>query len=988
MTLRSPARSERAPVPSRRRAHRFTRLTAALLFAITFVNAPSARADGLADEAELHFQLGSERFKVADFRGALEHFLASNRLVPNRNVVFNIALTFEQMKRYADAHRYYVDALAGETDPATIKAVKTAIARIAPEVAVLDITSSPPGATLYVDRKDLGSRGVAPRPLALPPGKYTLLAELSGYEPKAVQGVVATLGKETRIEIALERIVGTVHVEVEGAPSAAVRIGDERAPVACTAPCDLKLPPGLHQLYFTQTGFLSTPRQVSVAARGEARIVAKLSPLSGSLVVSAEEDRALVLIDGKSMGFTPVVLQNVAVGKRKVAVLLRGYAPFEREIEVRPNEQALLTDVRLVPLREVTAVSRYSETIDDAPSSVSIIEPQELRAFGYPTIAEALRGQRGVYLSNDRSYFSAGIRGLGEPNDYGNRVLVLSDGQPLNDNLLNSAYIGSDGRVDLHDVERIEVVRGPGSLLYGTGAFSGVVNLVTRPRDEPSHVHGGFGAYDDRVLHGRIGFHYNFGPDKGVWASASAARSDGRDVTLRLKDPAASPRDVTATNVEAFVSGGTAGRAWWGPLSAQWFFHERTQLVPAGAYATRINDYRSRITDTRYMAEVRFEPQLTKSVQLMTRVHANRYVFHADYSYDPEPVLPGAEDLIGTWFGAEARVVVTPWENARITAGAEGQIHPEATLRGAENGGMAEPYLNVDEPFRFAAAYGLFEATVHPRLRLSAGARADIYRFGPIFLPRAAVVVKPVQGGVLKLLFGRAFRAPSIYELYYSDGGISQVPAVQPNRDLDLKPESVYSNEIEYSQRFLEDWVALGAAHVSFVENIIGTREDSPGSKLVRYQNSPEDALTIGGDVEIRREWRRGWMLAAMYGYQRAEFLDSSLASPRLINAPEHLASFRTVIPLAPEIALLGLRMTLEAPRRIRYESDETTEATGVVADATISGDIRRFGLHYTFGVYNIGDRRYSVPVTDTFRSRTMPQNGRTFLLDFMIAYP
>ncbi|HZF54380.1 MAG TPA: TonB-dependent receptor [Polyangiaceae bacterium] len=943
-------------------------------------------ADGLADEAELHFQLGTDRYRERDFRGALEHFLASNRLVPNRNVVFNIARTFEQMRRYADAHRYYVDALAGETDQATIKEVKASIARIAPEVAVLDIVSSPPGATLYVDRRDLGSRGTAPRPMALPPGKYRIIAELPGYEPKAVDGVVAALGKETRVEVALERIVGVVHVEIDGAPSAAVRIGDERAPVACTAPCDLKLPPGVHQLYFTQTGFLSTPRQVNVAARSEGRVVAKLSPLSGSLVVNAEEDRALVLIDGRSMGFTPVVVQNVAVGRRKVSVLLRGYAPFEREIEVRPNEQSQLTDVRLVPLREVTAVSRYSETIDDAPSSVSIIAPQELRAFGYPTIAEALRGQRGVYLSNDRSYFSAGIRGLGEPNDYGNRVLLLSDGQPLNDNLLNSSYIGSDGRVDLHDVERIEVVRGPGSLLYGTGAFSGVVNLVTRPRDEPSHVHGGFGAYDDRVIHGRVGFHYNFAPDKGVWASASAARSDGRDLTIQLKDPSASPRDRTATSVEAFVSGGTAGRAWWGPLSAQWFLHERTQLIPVGAYATRIDDHRSRITDTRMMGEVRFEPQLSKTVQLMTRAHANRYVFHADYSYDPEPALPGAEDLKGTWFGGEARVVVTPWEKARITVGAEGQVHPEAKLRGADDGGMAEPYLNIDEPFRFAAAYGLFEASLHPRLRVSAGARADIYRFGPIFLPRAAVIVKPAQGGVLKLLFGRAFRAPSIYELYYSDGGISQVPAVQPGRD--LRPESVYSGEIEYSQRFLEDWVALGAAHVSFVEDIIGTREDTPGSALVRYQNSPEDALTVGGDVEVRREWRRGWMLAAMYSYQRAQFLESSLVSPRLINAPEHLASFRSVIPLAPEVASLGLRMTLEAPRRIRYESEETTTQTGVVVDATLSGDIRRFGVHYTFGVYNITDFRYSVPVTDTFRSRTIPQNGRTFLLDFLITYP
>ncbi len=172
----------------------------------------------------------------------------------------------------------------------------------------------------------------------------------------------------------------------------------------------------------------------------------------------------------------------MAVGKRHVRISLRGFTPIERDVVVKRGEQSQLIDLSLAPLRQIAAASRFAESIEDAPSSVSIIDGQELRAFGYPTIAEALRGVRGFYLSNDHAYVSAGIRGLGEPNDYGNRLLVLSDGQSLNDNLLNSSYIGSDGRADLHDIDRIEVVRGPGSLLYGTGALSGVVNLVPAPR--------------------------------------------------------------------------------------------------------------------------------------------------------------------------------------------------------------------------------------------------------------------------------------------------------------------------------------------------------------------------------------------------------------------------------------------------------------------------------------------------------------------------
>src|SRR5690349_3854666 len=107
-----------------------------------------ARADDAADEADLHFQIGSDRYDAGDYRGALEHFLASNRLVPNKNVLFNIARCYEQLKQTPDAYRYYLVALEGEKDPVTRKRIEDAIARIAPKVAVLKVTTDPPGANI------------------------------------------------------------------------------------------------------------------------------------------------------------------------------------------------------------------------------------------------------------------------------------------------------------------------------------------------------------------------------------------------------------------------------------------------------------------------------------------------------------------------------------------------------------------------------------------------------------------------------------------------------------------------------------------------------------------------------------------------------------------------------------------------------------------------------------------------------------------------
>ncbi|MCA1829695.1 MAG: TonB-dependent receptor, partial [Myxococcales bacterium] len=684
------------------------------------------------------------------------------------------------------------------------------------------------------------------------------------------------------------------------------------------------------------------------------------APLTGSILVEADEPGALVKIDGQPAGFTPAVIQNVPVGSRRISVSLHGFVPSQFTVDVAPDQQSQ-KGVSLTPAREVEAVSRYAEDIDDAPSSVTIISGEEIRAFGYPTIAEALRGVRGFTITDDRAYPSASVRGLGQPEDYGNRLLVLSEGQSLNDDIDNASSIGSSARVDLHDVDRIEVVRGPGSLLYGAGAVSGVVNLVGPPRDEPNSANAGFGVYDGVALHGRGGFHYNFGADSGMWASASGARSDGFDLSI--------PDAGLASGVEAFSSVNTSGRAWSGPLTAQWFFQRRNQSVPVGAYGTVFGDPNTRLLDTRAMAEVRYEPHVSDSVQLLLRGQANRYASNESFASDPGSY----ERYQSAWYGAEARIAWTPMRGLRLTVGGEGQTHPVVILRG-ESGGAG--YLDEHAPYHFSAGYLLADVSPLSWLKFSGGARVDNYStFGAIVVPRGAIIVKPAEGGTLKLIGGRAFRAPSIYEQVYNDGGITQVKATS------LQPESIWSGEVEYSQRFKSDWVALVGGYVSRVQDIISADADAPGSDQIRFQNSATPVLLSGLDVEVRREFRRQWMVSASYGYQRARYLSSPIADASLVNAPEHLASFKGIAPIVQDMALLALRATLETPRRISLDSTETT-GTSLILDATISGTLKGFGLHYTFGIYNLADQRALAPVSGTFASRVMPQNGRTLLFD------
>jgi outer membrane receptor for ferrienterochelin and colicin len=171
------------------------------------------------------------------------------------------------------------------------------------------------------------------------------------------------------------------------------------------------------------------------------------------------------------------------------------------------------------------------------------------------------------------------------------------------------------------------------------------------------------------------------------------------------------------------------------------------------------------------------------------------------------------------------------------------------------------------------------------------------------------------------------------------------------------------------------------------VFDIISAGADSPGSDILRFQNSSTPVTLAGVETELRREFRRQWMLSISYGYQQAQYDDPSLADAALVNAPSHLFAFKGIAPLIEDVALLGLRVSYEAPRRISLDGPGTTDAA-LYIDATLSGTVKQFGLHYTFGVYNLADQQTAVPVSSAYLSRVMPQNGRTILFNVSANLP
>jgi outer membrane receptor for ferrienterochelin and colicin len=655
--------------------------------------------------------------------------------------------------------------------------------------------------------------------------------------------------------------------------------------------------------------------------------------------------------------------------------------------------------VDLRRLEEVQAASRAAESVSDAPGSVTIIPREELTAFGYPTLADALRGVRGLYVWNDRSYQSIGVRGVGRLGSYTNRELVLLDGHPTNDDWVGSAYIGFDGRTDLADIERIEVVRGPGSVLYGTNAFSGVVNLVTRGVDPEKKAGGevGVSTADYGVMRGRVRAEARIGKDAGVWTSVALAHGSGRDFFFpELVD--LSSTGGYSRGADGFDARTIEGRFYWKFFTVQWFANRHDKSLPTGEFDTLLSNPASRQLDERAFVEARADPVLSNLVKLESRLHLNSYRYRGDFARAAADGGIEHDSYDGAWVGAEQRVIVTPSERLRLTFGGEGQYHFLADQKARDDSGIFLQDTGENaRTYRVGAIYALADVEASEKARLSLGMRLDAYStFGTSLNPRATFIVRPYERGNTKILAGKAFRAPSTYELYYNDGGITQVSSP------DLSPESIYSFEIEHSHRFNSTWSGLLAVYANDITNLIVTRGDGSDTAPLHYVNAASPLVSVGGDVGFRREWRQGFMLQASGGVQMTRFVASGSAGDLLrlkrdgtirdvSNSPTLQAALKAAAPVVPRTLTIASRLTFEGARYDRYElvtePAQGRTSAAVIWDVVLSGRSERLGLGYSLGVYNLADWRYSLPVSAEFSQRVIVQNGRTFLASLDVAF-
>jgi outer membrane receptor protein involved in Fe transport len=636
-----------------------------------------------------------------------------------------------------------------------------------------------------------------------------------------------------------------------------------------------------------------------------------------------------------------------------------------RAAQAGQDDGAGLADLpleQLMQVQTVTSASRFAQAPADAPSSVSVLTSQDIREYGWRTLADALAALPGLYVSSDRNYAYLGARGFLRPGDYDSRFLLLIDGMRTNDNVYDQASIGTEGLIDIDLVERIEYVPGPGAAVYGSNALFGVINVITKSGSALAGLHAAqsFGSLGERRTRLSYGAHAQDGSDLVLSATSYTRR--GGDLYSPEFD-GADGSDGVAHGLDWDRAHKLYAKVHRGDLTFSAGYVARTKGVPTASFGAVFGAPDS-TRDTQAFVNLAYDAVIGPDL----RAGATLYWGRADYlGVGLYPDDSGAHLNVdgdhGAWYGANAHVTYAGLHGHRILAGVELQRNRRRDQFSFDPG-PGITWLDDRRSDSRRAAFVEDEWRLGSKTILNAGLRYDRYgTVGNRLSPRVALIRTLTPQDTVKAIYGTAFRTPNSYEQYYAIdtiGGQEANPA--------LRPESIRTEELVWERR--PD--AYGKLSLSVyryqVRNLI-TQGENPVTGLLRFTNT-ERATAHGAELAGERTFDGGLRVRASYSRQHA--IDS--AGHALVNSPRQLAKAGASLPWAP----LRARIAAEWQCASRRLTEHAETGGYCSANLVLSSASSVKGWDWSLGVYNALDRSYADPAGPAFLQEAIVREGRT----------
>ncbi len=613
-------------------------------------------------------------------------------------------------------------------------------------------------------------------------------------------------------------------------------------------------------------------------------------------------------------------------------------------------------------LPSVFGASKYEQKPGEAPASISIVTADEIQRYGYRTLSEILRSVRGFFTTYDRNYSYIGARGFDRPGDYDTHVLLLLDGHRVNDNVYDQASVGTEEIIDVDAIDRVEVIRGPSSSLYGTDAFFAVINVITRSgRDlNGRQIAVAGGSYSTGEARAAYGARFDNGVE--TYLSGSYYDSGGQNLFYPEFDSPAT-NNGCARHADGDTFDRLFGKVSFGNYRVEAGYSDRDKQIPTASFGTLFNDSRARTIDQRAFLDLKYDRALTQSSRLVGTASYDGYWYKGDYPYATGGL---SKDYgYGRWWTGEMQSITTLRGRHKLIGGAE------IRYNGQQDQGFYDtnPYALYLDDKRRSSIWALYvQDEFRPRhdLILNVGVRHDSYdTFGGTTNPRLGVIYSVRDATTLKFLFGQAFRAPNVYELYYEDGGVSQ------KANPDLQPETIRTYEIALEHGFGDRLRSVASVYHYGINDLITIGTD-PADGLAVFRNV-DRVKSNGVEVELEGAFTRRLEGRVSYALQRSEDVSSG---QELTNSPRHLAKANLTSPLLSDRLLLSAEAQYMSRRQTL--AGEPTGGFTVLNVNLLTRNWKK-GPSVSLGIFNLFDRRYGDPGSAEHLQEVIPQDGRSY---------
>ncbi|MCR4293743.1 MAG: TonB-dependent receptor [Candidatus Kuenenia sp.] len=616
---------------------------------------------------------------------------------------------------------------------------------------------------------------------------------------------------------------------------------------------------------------------------------------------------------------------------------------------------------------------RYEHKLSESPSAISVITKEEIRRSPFRNIPELLQYVVGMD-GFTKTHTDMDVSARGFAYDETPKTLVLLDGQPLN----IVAYSGVQWPtipITLEDIERIEVLRGPGSAVWGADALAGVINIITKKvKDRKNTVSAQYGERDagnydvhiSNMITKRLGLAFTGGfvqtEHKG---DAETSEAKVNVPNYEIKDWA----QIFLANYRLDYDGDAMDFFSWGGVSAD---DEGYNSIPGNPSVDSAEKITLNLNNklTWYLDEDNI------MLRLGYRGLDQR---NEKWDEDTEEYVFNYKIKKSDGVDLDLQYTINRIENHTIIAGAN-YSHLWANMDIANT----IPY-SYDESEALWAGYGQDQIRLFDDLLLlTVGGRYDKWtNTDGVFTPRAAANIFFWDKKITtRLAAGRSFRRPSFHENFYyatqSGGWLkgADVTAITENGEVitgdTLNPEKLTAYEagirfepnkklslnLEYFQNYIKDIIGYEV----FYENT-QTNELNMG-----LSNLPGEVFIQGVELEVKNKLTSYLHLFFNYTYQWAEIEDENGANERWRNAPKHKTS-----------AGLFYQGPVDVDLRLRYVSDVTYHEVPsievddyITADMALSKEIKNNYFVKLSALNLLDDNHYEYPIYTQSARRIM----------------